>query len=76
MRKENILKIKKKGYFFIGCLMLIFLISSYFVNVPIEDGANYNTIDTLLGIIIFHNPFILALYVLIGVVLIVKGFGK
>ncbi|MBX4196720.1 hypothetical protein KW805_03975 [Candidatus Pacearchaeota archaeon] len=56
-----------------GIIILVFLGISYFIPLTIDSGANYNTTTPLLGILIFHNPFILGLYVLIAVVLIVKG---
>jgi len=52
----------------------IFLVlgASYFVNINISSG-NSITQTSLLGILIFYNPFILALYLLIAIVLIMKG---
>jgi len=65
--------IKNKVYFFIGITILVILILFYFVKVDIDSGGNYNTYDSLLGIVIFHNPFILAIYAIIVVKLITKG---
>jgi hypothetical protein len=67
---------KKKFYLYIGIFLSIFLFSSYFVKIEVESGANYTTLDKLLGIIIFHNPFILALYIVFCTILILKGIGK
>lgn len=70
------LKMKRRGFFWIGIAMLVFLAASYFIKFPIDNGANYITYDSVLGIIIFHNPFILGLYILIGIVLIANGLKK
>jgi len=61
-------------YKYLGIGILAFLAISYFLKINIDSGANYLIKDSLLGIVIFHNPFILAIYVLIAVVLIVKNF--
>ena len=53
-------------------MMIIF----YFINIPVDAGVNFNTYASILGIIIFHNPFVFGLYLLIALVCIVKGFEK
>lgn len=53
-----------------GVTLTIFMFISYFIKINIESGANYNVQDSLLGIIIFHNPIVLAIYVLIVITLI------
>lgn len=53
-----------------GVTLTIFMFISYFIKLNIESGANYNVQDSLLGIIIFHNPIVLAIYVLIVITLI------
>ncbi|MEK6844094.1 MAG: hypothetical protein AABX83_01570 [Nanoarchaeota archaeon] len=64
---------KRKILFFIGIVIIIILLASYFINLNIENGSNYKIQSSLLGIIIFYNPFILGLYILIAIILIVKG---
>ena len=68
---NKIPKIKTKGTVIIGILAL--LIISYFIKIPIESGETYIVTDTLLGILIFHNIFILIIYSLIVIVLIYKS---
>ena len=68
---NKIPKIKTKGTVIIGILAL--LIISYFIKIPIESGETYIVTDTLLGILIFHNIFILIIYSLIAIVLIFKS---
>jgi hypothetical protein len=67
------MKISKKWFFWIGIGLLILLPVSYFIKFKIESGADYILYDSLLGIIIFHNPFILGLYALIVISFIVAG---
>ena len=72
------MKIAKKRYFILGILVFFFLIAAYFVKLSV--GTDYGAVlgvveERLLGIIIFHNPFILGLYFLIGIILIVRGIG-
>lgn len=62
-----------KACFIIGILIIVFIIISSFIDVSVESGANYNVKSPLLGILIFYNPFILGLYILISIVLILKG---
>ena len=63
----------KKVSFWSGIAILIVLVVGYFVKVRVDSGVNFIYLDSLLGIMIFHNPFILGLYILGAVVLIVKG---
>lgn len=62
--------------FFLGISILFILIISYFVKIEADEGINFIVQDTLLGILIFHNPFILALYILGIIFLIVSGLEK
>ena len=62
-----------KKYFFLGILIFLVLILSYLIKFDIDAGANYNIEERLLGVIIFHNPFILGIYLLIGIILILRG---
>lgn len=68
--------VRNKWFLFIGLIVLIFLIISYFVTFISEEGQNYQTTDNLLGAVIFHNPFILGLYILVATVLIVSGLKR
>lgn len=68
------MKIANKKYFFVGILIFLILILSYLVKFDIDAGSNYNVEERLLGIIIFHNPFILGIYILICIILIIRGF--
>ena len=64
---------KNKFFFYAGILIIIFILLSYFIKVGIDNGENYLVKSSLLGLIIFYNPFILALYILIAAILIKKG---
>ncbi len=70
------LKIERKGYFWAGIIILALSIIFYFIRFQIDSGSNFITYDSLLGIIILHNPFILGLLILIIVALIAAGFRK
>ena len=67
----------KSFRFYIGIGIIIFIIATYFINIThaTEDnlGRVMQTEERLLGILVFHNPFILSLYVLVAVVLVVYG---
>ncbi len=67
---------KEKKYFLIGIGILAILILSYFIDIDVESGSNYNVKSSLLGALIFYNPFILGLYILISTVFILKSFKK
>jgi len=67
--------IKKPGYFWSGIIIIIIFIISYFIKFRVDSGSNFDIYDSLLGLIIFHNPFILAIYVLI-IVMIIKIIKK
>lgn len=53
-----------------GLIIIFVLVGSYFVKINIEKGVNYNVKSSLLGIIIFYNPLILGIYLLIAISLI------
>ena len=76
MNKNIKIKNKLKLSFWIGLIILILLLAGYFIKINIDSGFNYELKDSLLGILIFHNPFMLGLYVLIAIVLIVNGLTK
>ncbi|MEK6846884.1 MAG: hypothetical protein AABY16_01820 [Nanoarchaeota archaeon] len=65
-----------KPKFFAGISIALILIISYFIKLNVEEGTNYQTSDTLLGILIFHNPFILLIYLSIATALIISGIKK
>ena len=64
---------KKKVYFWTGIIILAVIIISYFIKFQVDYGTNYAIKDSLLGMLIFHNPWILGLYILIVIFLILKG---
>ncbi len=64
---------KKRISLLIGLGIIALLIISYFIPITTDKGLNYIINDSLLGIIIFHNPFVLGLYILIGVIFIWRG---
>lgn len=67
------MKRKKSLSKWAGITIIALLVASYFIKVSADSGANYVVEEKLLGIIIFHNPFILGLYILIAIALIIKG---
>lgn len=67
---------QKKIYFYSGIGILIFLAIAYFIpviNTETEGSLEILTKTTLLGEIIFYNPFILGIYILIALALIFKN---
>lgn len=66
----------RRGFLFAGIVILLVLIGFYFIKIESDSGINFQTYDTLLGVIIFHNFFVLMLYVLIALLLIVTGISK
>ncbi len=65
--------------FWAGIAILLLLGISYFIQISDTSQEGLLTIETntsLLGIIIFYNPFVLGLYVLFALILIVKGLKK
>ena len=66
-------EVKKKILTISGILVPILLAISYFIKINVESGANYATKTSLLGYIIFYNPFILGIYVLIAIYLVYLG---
>ena len=67
---------KKRILFWIGISILIIVAVSYFVKINVEQGSNYVVKSPLLRVLIFHNPFILGLYIMIALVLIIRGIKK
>jgi len=69
------MKIRNKKMFYLGIIFGIFLVLIYFIKFDVESGANYNVQDSLLGVLIFHNVFVFAIYVLIAIGFISFGLG-
>ena len=67
-------EMKKNYMVFWVILIVIVLVGIYFIKVNIEKGANYNVKSSVLGIIIFHNPFVLIFYLVLITILIVRRF--
>ena len=61
---------KTRGVQKAGMIWLIFLLMAYFIPLDVETGGNYLVRDSLLGLMIFHQLWILGLYILIGLALI------
>lgn len=70
------MKLVNRVRFYIGLLIVLFLVFSYFLRIEIDSGANYTVTDSLLGIIIFHNFFVLIIYSLIALFFIFTGFKR
>ena len=72
------MKLASKPKFLTGIIIIIILILSYFININTyaEAGSNYETADKLLGILIFHNPIVLLVYLIAISILIVTGIKK
>lgn len=64
---------KTKWHFWAGISIIFILATSYFIPLEAESGSNFVSYTKLLGILIFYNPFILAIYLLIALILIRKG---
>ncbi len=67
------MKKREKVYWGIGLGILIILTIAYFIPVTVEDGANYETVTPLLGLIIFYNARILAIYIIIALLFMFLG---
>lgn len=69
---------KKNICFIIGIAVLLIIIVSYFIPITFQrdygNGVSANVQGKLLSVLIFYNPYILSLYIIIGIVLIVYGF--
>jgi Ni,Fe-hydrogenase I cytochrome b subunit len=62
-----------------GFLILILIISSYFIPyTSVKEGSEFEaTYETpLLGVLIFHNEFVFCVYILIAFILIYFGFKR
>lgn len=67
---------KQKTFICIGVAILLFMLIAYFIKIPVESGINYETFSSLLGILIFHSPVFLIIYISIALFLIYKGLNK
>ncbi|MAG38040.1 hypothetical protein CMI45_01485 [Candidatus Pacearchaeota archaeon] len=70
------MKINNKITFFLGIIWIIFLILAYFIKFDVDSGANYIVKDSLLGILIFHSPIVLTVYILVGILLVLLGIMR
>jgi len=70
---HSMLYMKHLWITYLGVMVLVFLGISYFIKFGVDSGNNYIIYDSFLGILIFHNPFILLGYLLIAFVLIFLG---
>lgn len=68
-------KLHKPLYFWLGIIILAVLILSLFIQVHIPSGTDV-IITSLLGILIFYNPIVLAIYIIIALILIILGLKK
>ena len=68
--------VRFNAYFWIGIVIAVILIASAFLEVSIsEPGRITNT--PILGLLIFYNPLVLAIYIMIALFFIYKGLkGK
>ena len=67
---------KKTLRLWLGVLVFVVLGLSYFVRFRVSVTPGEIVYDRLLGILIFHSPFVLAGYVLIAGWLMWKGLGS
>ncbi len=65
---------RESKYFWSGIGIIVFLTVSYFIKITVDAGSNYQTIESLLAILIFQNKYVLLIYLLFALFLIVKGF--
>ncbi|MBI3334229.1 hypothetical protein HYZ97_01975 [Candidatus Pacearchaeota archaeon] len=54
----------------LGACILFLLGISYFITLPSDSGSNFVTQERLLGVLIFHNPFVLGIYLVLALWLI------
>jgi len=64
---------KKRFLLILGIVLGILLIASYFITINVDKGTNFIVNSSLLGYLIFYNPFILGIYILVILILILKG---
>lgn len=66
-------KIDNKRLFYTSLGISVFLILSYFIKFQIDAGANYTVKDSLLGILVFHNIYVISAYILVLAILFAKS---
>ncbi|OIO41989.1 hypothetical protein COU62_02395 [Candidatus Pacearchaeota archaeon CG10_big_fil_rev_8_21_14_0_10_35_219] len=64
---------KPKYPFYIGIAILAILLVTYFIKIQTESGQNYIIKTKLLSLLIFYNPVILTIYIIIAFILIWFG---
>ncbi|PIN89926.1 hypothetical protein COU60_02430 [Candidatus Pacearchaeota archaeon CG10_big_fil_rev_8_21_14_0_10_34_76] len=67
---------KQKLYLYFGIGIFLALTFSYFIKIPLNSGSNYVTTTSILGLLMFYNPFILGAYIVIATILIYNGIKK
>lgn len=67
---------KFNGFSISGIVIFLILVAGYFIPVRTGVGTSRIVVDTLLGKIILHSPFVLGIYLLISVMLIYFGIKK
>jgi predicted membrane protein len=66
------IKIVNWWYFSLGFFVLLFLFGSYFIEVDVGDFKSV-VLSSLLGVLIFYSPWVLGIYILIGLGLLFLG---
>lgn len=69
------MKIISKFRFFSGILILAILFITYFIKVE-DKGSNYIVNEPLLGVLIFNNPLILLIYIVVSIIFIITGIKR
>lgn len=69
------MKIQNKKLFYSTIAISFLLFLSAFIEINVEQGANYNLVDSLLGIIIFHNVYVLSSIILILFIMFAKSIS-
>ncbi|HVY01359.1 MAG TPA: hypothetical protein VHA12_01185 [Candidatus Nanoarchaeia archaeon] len=69
------MKIQNKKLFYSVIIISLLLFISSFIEINLEQGANYSVVDSLLGIIIFHNVYVLSSIILILSLMIAKSIS-
>jgi uncharacterized membrane protein len=69
------MKIQNKKLFYSAIIVALLLFFSAFIEINSEQGANYTVVDSLLGIIIFHNIYVLSSIILILFLIVAKSIS-
>ena len=69
------MKIKRDFSLWSGIIIVILLLASFFVKIKVDSGANFVIKDSLLGILIFHNPAVFGFYILVVGWLVYQGIS-